>query len=314
MISGLRSIAQAVTPIALDIYDKLDSSSVFGVLAQLVPNPGREKVVTVEWWSAFPQLRKWIGERTVQRAFQNSLVISGEPYEITMEFDRRDAERASGLVKAEELAGKIARAFARGKVMLALRALRMNALTYDGQSFFDADHTHPDGSAFSNLVEDVPRSSAAYPTVQEARNELKLAQSRLMENRLIRDELVEEAEITASPSLIVLTRSQPVWSAYRDLRTEERIGTEPNRFRNTFRLLRDFNPPPGQANTVDVIEALPDGPRPTVFVATREPEGLQFDETKVFSHNQVPFGMDAEYGVAAGFPQTAVRVLPVGIE
>lgn len=77
MISGLRSIAQAVTPIALDIYDKLDSSSVFGVLAQLVPNPGREKVVTVEWWSAFPQLRKWIGERTVQRAFQNSLVIPG---------------------------------------------------------------------------------------------------------------------------------------------------------------------------------------------------------------------------------------------
>jgi phage major head subunit gpT-like protein len=313
MISGLQSIARAVTPIALDIYDKLDSSSVFGVLAQLVPNPGREKVVTVEWWSAFPQLRKWIGERTVQRAFQDSLVIPGEPYEITMEFDRRDAERASGLVKAEELAGKIARAFARGKVMLALRALRTNALTYDGQSFFDSDHAHPDGSTFSNLIE-LARGSAAYPTVQEARSELKVAQSRLMENRLIRDELVEEAEVAASLSLIVLARSQPVWSAYRDLRTEERIGTEPNRFRNTFRLLRDFNPPAGLENTIDVIEALPDGPRPTVFVATREPEGLQFDETKVFSHNQVPFGMDAEYGVAAGFPQTAVRVVPVGIE
>jgi hypothetical protein len=306
MISGLRSIAVAVTPIALDIYDREDPLSLLPLLAQFAGNPDKEKTVNLEWLSVFPELRKWIGERTVQRAFKDNLKVDSEPYEITMEFDRRDAERKSGLVKAEKLAADIARAFSRGKVQLAYQVLRSNAVTYDGSSFFDFDHTHPNGSPFNNLLP-VVRANPTKPTVAEARYELKLATAKLMENRLVRNELVSTAEI--DQSLVVITRSFNVWSAYRDLNTETMIGTEPNRFKGTFHLLRDFKPNFGDDYSVDVIEALPNGPRPVVFVVTSEPTGLAFDLSKEFSHKQVPFGMDGEYGAAAGFPQTAVRVI-----
>lgn len=311
MISDLKSIARAVTPIAMDIYDKEDPTSLLAVLAQVVPNPEGEKILTLEWWSAFPELRRWLGERSVQKAFQDALEVRSELYEITMEFDRRDAERKSGLAKAEQLADKIAKAFIQGKVMLAYRVLQQNLLAYDGQDFFDTDHAHPDGSGYSNLTT-VSRVIAANPTVVEARSELKAAMSLLLQNRLVRNQLVSTADI--QNSLVVIARSQGTWSAYRDLNTEEKIGDEPNRFRNTFTLLRDFNPPSGQENSVDVIEALPGGPRPAVFVATREPKGLEFDESKAFSHHLIPFGMDGEYGVAAGFPQTAVRLQPPAVE
>lgn len=306
MITDLKSIAVAVTPIALNIYDTEDPLSLLPFLAQFASNPDKEKKVSLEWVSVFPELRKWIGDRTVQRAFKDSLEVKSEPFEITLEYDSRDAERKSGLMKAQELGEKIGRAFSAGKVELAYRILRTNALTYDGQNFFDTDHVHPDGSAFSNILP-VVRAVPDAPTVVEARKEIKFAASQLMENRLVRNSLVSTAEVDSN--LVVITRSFPVWSAYRDLNTEEVIGTEPNRFRGKFKLLRDFNPKVGDENSVDIIEALPGGPRPVVFVVTSEPKGLEFDLSKVFASKLVPFGMDGEYGVAAGFPQTAVRLV-----
>lgn len=307
MIDILKSIAVNVTPIALDIYDKEDPASLLPYLAQFAENADKEKTVTLEWAAVFPELRKWVGERTVQKAFKDALKIDSEPYEITLEYDSRDAERKSALVKAADLAERIARGFVQGKVMLAYRVLQTNALAYDGQNFFDTDHVHPDGSAYSNVVT-VVRVVAASPTVQEARGELKLAMARLQQNRLLRNALVSTAEIESN--LVVITRSYDVWSAYNDLLTEERIGTEINRFRGKFKLLRDFNPKAGDENSVDIVEAMPGGPRPVVFVITSEPKGLQFDLSKEFGHKLIPFGMDGEYGVAAGFPQTAVRVTP----
>ncbi len=307
MITDLKSIAVAVTPIALDIYDREDPLSLLPLLAQFADNPDKEKTVTLEWASVFPELRKWIGDRTVQKAFKDTLKVPSEPYEITLEYDSRDAERKSGLVKAEQLGIKIARAFSAGKVDLAYGVFKANSLAYDGQDFFDSDHIHPDGSGFSNVVS-VTRTTAASPSVVEARNELKRAASRLMENRLVRNSLVNTAEIEAN--LVVIARSFDVWSAYRDLNREEMIGTEPNRFRGTFKLLRDFNPKAGDESSVDIIEALPGGPRPVVFVVTTEPKGLQFDLSKEFGNKLVPFGMDGEYGVGPGFPQTAVRLVP----
>ena len=56
--------------------------------------------------------------------------------------------------------------------------------------------------------------------------------------------------------------------------------------------------------------ALPTGPRPVLWMPTREPKGIEFDTTKSFSHAQISFGMDGEYGVEPGFPQCAVRINP----
>ncbi len=312
MIDQLRTLARAVTPIALDIYDREDPLSLLASLARIRPNPTRRKKITLEWWSAFPQLRLWVGDRKTQRLFSDSLEIDIRLYEITFDMDRLDVETEEALVKAQDLAEEIARAFIRGKVMLAYGPLRRNELAFDGQDFFDTQHQHATGKPYSNLLTVgldplKPRANNAEPTPIELREELKVVMSRLLENSLVRNTLVSTAE--AENNLVVIARSFDVWSAFKDLLTEEQLDQMPNRFRGKFNLIRDVEFDGDLANVYDVIRADPGGPRPVIFVPTQEPSGLQFDETQEFGARYIPFGMHAQYGVATGFPQTAIRVV-----
>jgi hypothetical protein len=243
----------------------------------------------------------------VQKAFKGSIPWQGEFYDVTYEFDTRDAERKSTLIRAQDMSNDIAMAFATGKVDLAIRVLRLNLLAYDGQNFFDSDHVHPDDTPYSNIVT-AARVDDAAPDVYEARAEFKLAIGRLQRNRLIRNSIAKVSFV--KDSILVVAKSDAVLAAYDSLLNEERIDGDPNRFRGSFQLFRDFKPEAGTEDSVDFIWSEPNGPRPALIVNTREPNGLQFDESKAFSHHRIPFGMDAEYAIAAGFPQTAVRFTP----
>jgi Mu-like prophage major head subunit gpT len=306
MLSDLKSIAVKATPIALDIYDKTDPTTLLPLVAVVVSDPSLAEEVNLEWAAVFPELRKWIGDRVAQQGFAGRLKIHPELYEVTLDFDSIDIERGTALLQATEKATRIGRAFAVGKVLLAYRVLRENLLTYDGQDFFSDVHQHPDGTEASNLVY-TPRTDPSAPTVIEVREELSAAADRLMANSILRDELVRSEEVRKG--LVIFVRSQQVWSAYEKLRTEKSFGADPNLWQGAFELVRDFKPKVGTHNTVDIVLATPNGPRPAIFVVSREPQGLKFDQSKEFASRYIPFGMDAMYGVTPAFWQTAVRVL-----
>jgi phage major head subunit gpT-like protein len=306
MLSDLKSIAVKATPIALDVYDKTDPTTLLPLVAVVVSDPSLAEEVNLEWAAVFPELRKWIGDRVAQQGFAGRLKIRPELYEVTLDFDSLDIERGTALLQATEKATRIGRAFAIGKVLLAYRVLRENLLTYDGQDFFDNAHRHPDGTYASNIV-GVSRANPTAPTVSEAREELAAAVDRLMANSILRDELVRSEEVRKG--LVVFVRSQEVWSAYEKLRTEKSFGADPNLWQGAFELVRDFKPKAGTEYTVDIVLATPNGPRPAIFVVSREPQGLKFDQSKEFASRYIPFGMDAMYGVTPAFWQTAVRVL-----
>jgi hypothetical protein len=311
MINQLRTLARAVTEIVLDIYDREESESILPLIAQPVnrPSASGSNLVEVEWWSAFPQLRKWVGDRKTQKVFQEALEVRIEPYEITLDIDRnRLGERGEMIDDPTELAGPIVRGFSQGKVQLAATVLGENRISYDGQDFFDAAHTHPNGAVFSNLLtrgtDSTARTTDATPTAAEVRHELRVARARLLQNTIIRNVLVRSAEI--DQSIVVIARDDETWNAFEDLRTEERIGTDINRFRNTFQLIREFGSA-APALSYDVIHSVPGGPRPVVFVAAKEPGGLEFDATQEFRSRYIAFGSDGKYGAAPGFPQVAAR-------
>jgi hypothetical protein len=305
MLSDLKSIAVKATPIALDVYDKTDPTTLLPLVAVVVSDPSLAEEVNLEWAAVFPELRKWIGDRVAQQGFAGKLKIRPELYEVTLDFDSIDIERGTALLQATEKATRIGRAFAAGKVLLAYRVLRENLLTYDGQDFFDEAHQHPDGSQASNLV-GFHRANPYAPDVDDARDELVAAVDRLMANSILRDELVRSDDVRKG--LVVFVRSQPVWSAYEKLRTEKSFGADPNLWQGAFELVRDFKPVIGTENTVDIVLATPNGPRPAIFVVSREPQGLKFDQSKEFASRYIPFGMDAMYGVTPAFWQTAVRI------
>jgi hypothetical protein len=307
MLSELQSIARIVTPYALDIYDRSAVNALLPQLTQVVPNPTRAKSVTMEWTSIFANLRKWVGERVVEKSFAERVTIVGEKYEMTDSFDRYDIERGTALANVEQKSAALAEGFAAGKAMIAVRVLRENRLTYDGQNFFDTDHVHPDGRSYSNVV-DVTRSVAAAPDVLEARAELTAALLQLMSIRLWGDSIASAENVRQN--LIVITKSNAVFSAYELLRTEPSFGADPNTWKGTFSLWLDYNPAAGTENKVDVVMALPSGPRPVLWMPTREPSGIEFDTTQAFKIGQIFMGMDGEFGVEAGFPQCAVRIDP----
>lgn len=306
MLSDLKSIAVKATPIALDIYDKTDPTTLLPLVAVVVSDPSLAEEVNLEWAAVFPELRKWIGDRVAQQGFAGRLKIRPELYEVTLDFDSIDIERGTALLQATEKATRIGRAFAVGKVLLAYRVLRENLMTYDGQDFFSDAHQHPDGTLASNLVF-TSRTDPSAPDVNEVRQELSAAVDRLMANSMLRDELVRSEEVRKG--LVVFVRSQNVWSAYEKLRTEKSFGADPNLWQGAFELVRDFKPKTWTESTVDIVLATPNGPRPAIFVVSREPQGLKFDQSKEFASRYIPFGMDAMYGVTPAFWQTAVRVL-----
>jgi Mu-like prophage major head subunit gpT len=306
MLSDLKSIAVKATPIALDIYDKTDPTTLLSSVAVVVTDPSLAEEVNLEWAAVFPELRKWIGDRVAQQGFAGRLKIRPELYEVTLDFDSLDIERGTALLQATEKATRIGRAFAVGKVLLAYRVLRENQLTYDGQEFFSILHQHPDGTPASNVLI-AARSHPEIPTVDDVRKELAAAVDRLMANAILRDELVRSEDMRKG--LVVFVRSQPIWSAYESLRTEKSFGGDPNLWQGAFELVRDFKPKVGDKHTVDVVLATPNGPRPAIFVVSREPQGLKFDQSKEFASRYIPFGMDAMYGVTPAFWQTAIRVI-----
>lgn len=303
-IDQLKTIARQVTPYALDVYDKEPTLALLPLLAQQVSRPNASKRFTLEWWAAFPEMRRWLDKKTIQRVFSASLEGEIEPFEITFGFDRFESSFDDALVSAQELAGKIGAGFAIGKVLEAYRPMKRNLPTYDGQDFFDTDHVQPDGSAASNLVATPGRANLAKPTKAEAAAELKLAMATLAANTIVRNTLISTAQVR--DSLVVVTRSYDVWQAYEDLRTDTKIGLEDNPYREKFQLLRDMDPDTAPANSPDFVSALPGGPRPTVMVVHKEPGGLEFSEK--FEDREVPFGMEAAYGFAAAFWQSACRI------
>ena len=305
MLSELQSIARKVTPIALDIYDRSGANALLPQIAATVPNPSRAKAVSMEWVTIFPQLLKWVGERIVQTTFQNAVTIVGEKYEITESVDRNDIERGTALATVEQSAKAIGEGFAVGKVMLAYSVLRNNRLAYDGQSFFDTDHVHPNGAPYSNIVT-ATRANPAVPDVFEVRRELLQALMTLLRIRIWGDVLASADDVRKN--LIVFTKSPDVFQAYESLRTEDSFGADRNIWKNAFSLWLDYNPAPGTESSVDVVLPIPNGPRPVLWLPTREPKGIEFDTSKGFSHSRISFGMDGEYGVEAGFPQCAARI------
>jgi hypothetical protein len=314
----LKSVAVVATRLGLQLYDKPSPAQDISLFAQTVNRPTRQKTLHLEWWDAFPLMRKWIGDRQTFRGYKSGIDVTVEPYELTFKLDLReldlDGDR-SLIQSAQDLAQQFAAGFTNGRFIFAYAPLRTNATTtYDGQNIYDTDHTHPDGETFSNVIDisgdaRIPdRATSGFPTALEAQAEIEAVIETLEQNRLRNVTLVE----LGKPPLVVIVKSFGTWKGYNDLLTKETLavsgGTTLNTWRNGFRLIRDFDPVSGDEKKIDFILAEPNGPRPVVFVPARNPGPLVMDDKWVFDRKEVSYGSDADYGFAAGLPHGTVRL------
>lgn len=309
--NSLTSVAVRASALFLMAYDKVQQD-LLPTFAQTVPPNSRQLTQYFEWWDAFPLMREWVGERKTTKTFGSRIEVGIKTFERTFDYDlkaaRLEGDQLLGITP-EGLAGKLTDAFANGILIEAFRPLRENLITtYDNQNLIDTDHTHPDGVTFSNVWDlsnnSMSRSATGAPTAAEARAELEAAVSLLTQNRLRNVSLVE----MTSPPLVVIVRSQGTWKGYNDLLTQDVISNTTNQYKGGFRLLRDYDPESGDEKKVDFILAEPNGPRPVIYCPFRNPDPVKTDISRVFWEEKVFYGTDADFGFAAGLPQSVVRV------
>lgn len=309
--NSLPSLAVRTSALFLMRYDQIQQD-LLSLYAQVVPPNSNQMTQYFEWWDAFPLMREWVGERATTQTMQSRIEVPIKVFERTFDFSLR-AERFGDQqirVTPEELAQKLTDAFRLGILVEAFRPIRANQVTtYDNQNLLDTDHTHPDGSTFSNIFDlssnSMSRSTAGAPTAAEARLELEAAVNLLMQNRLRNLSLVEMTK----PTLTVVTKSQDTWSGYNALLTQDTISTTTNQYKGAFRLLRDYAPESGEEADVDFILSEPGGPRPVIHVPFRLPGPVKFKDES-FWKEKVFYGNDADLGFAAGLPQSIARVKP----
>ena len=102
-----------------------------------------------------PQFRKWTGERMARDARQNNVTIINEDYEASLEFHRRDVTQdktAQVMARAGEFGMRGSQHW--GKLVTAAIVAGESTACYDGQYFFDTDHSEgSSGTQDNDLTE-----------------------------------------------------------------------------------------------------------------------------------------------------------------
>ena len=107
--------------------------------AMLVPSGSSQN--DYNWLSAFPRMKKWIGEKAIKslEAFKYSIV--NDDWEATVEVDRNhiDDDQLGIYAPQAQMAGFSARQLP-DEIVADLKNAAFTSLCYDGQFFYDIDH------------------------------------------------------------------------------------------------------------------------------------------------------------------------------
>ena len=113
--------------------------------------PSNQESETYKWLGFSPALREWVGGRKAKGLRENGITIENKKFESTLEIDVDDLRRDKTgqiQVRIDELADRVNAHWA--KLLSTLMINAESTVCYDGQYFFDTDHSEGDSGAQSN--------------------------------------------------------------------------------------------------------------------------------------------------------------------
>jgi phage major head subunit gpT-like protein len=131
---------------------------------------------TYAWLGMVPTPREWIGGRAVKTLREGGLIVRNKKFEATLEFDADDRKRdktGQTSKRVNELIERVGMFWrSRLSTLIANGHGSTSGLGYDGQYFFDTDHSEGDSGTQKNLLtdSDVPAlnvGTATAPTEAE---------------------------------------------------------------------------------------------------------------------------------------------------
>lgn len=106
---------------------------------------------TYAWLGDTPKMKRWISERTPKALREHGFTLINEDWEDTIEVDRNaldDDQYGQVMIRAKQL-GMAAQVFYDEQCSAVIEA-GTSAVCYDGQYFFDTDHSEGDSGTQSN--------------------------------------------------------------------------------------------------------------------------------------------------------------------
>lgn len=135
---------------------------------------------TYAWLGQSPAMREWIGGRDAKGFRENGITIANKKYEATLEIPldwmRRD-KTGQIQVRIDEMAQRANAHWA--KLLTALIEAGESANGYDGQFFFDTDHSEGDSGSQSNDIS-VDITTTTAPTAAEMETAILTATQKIM--------------------------------------------------------------------------------------------------------------------------------------
>lgn len=122
---------------------------------------------TYKWLGMAPQMREWVGGRNAKGFRENGITITNKEYEATMEVLVKELKRDKTgqiLVRVREMADRTNAHWA--KLLTTLIENGESTACYDGQFFFDTDHSEGDSGTQDNDITYNAASTTA-PTAAE---------------------------------------------------------------------------------------------------------------------------------------------------
>lgn len=135
---------------------------------------------TYPWLGQSPTMREWIGGRNAKGLRENGITIANKKYEATLEIPldwmRRD-KTGQIQVRIDEMAQRTNAHWA--KLLTVLIEAGESTNGYDGQYFFDTDHSEGDSGSQSNDISmDITTTTA--PTAAEMETAILTATQKIM--------------------------------------------------------------------------------------------------------------------------------------
>lgn len=247
------------------------------------------------WLSAFPKMRRWVGEKHVKNLQAYSYSVVNEDWEATVAVNRNHIEDDQlGIYQPQaQMAGFSAKQLP-DEIVYELVNNGFTALCYDGQYFFDIDHPVAGGSV-SNLgtkalsAATLANAQASYGTARTAMRRFKDEDGR---------------PINVTPTVLLVPPA--LEDTARALLTVDRLEDgKPNPYKGTAELVVESR------LTSDTAWFLLDTSKPVrpfiyqerkapVFVQQTDPEA-----DDVFSRKEYKFGAEARAAGGYGFWQMA---------
>lgn len=247
------------------------------------------------WLSRFPKMREWIGDKAVKSLAAFGYTIKNKDWEATIEVDRNDIEddQLLGYAQQAQAAGQSA-AELPADIVFGLVSEGFVNPCYDGQPFFDTDHSVA-GVSVSN--KGTKKLSAA--SLAAAKASYGVARTGM---RKLKDD--EGASLKILPNLLVVPPALEDEANY--LMTADRFpDNTPNPYKGTAEVLVVAELTSDDAWFLfDTSKVM----KPLIYQERKKPEFVEqtdYNNDNVFMRKKFLFGAEARANGGYGFWQMA---------